>query len=120
MSEGLWEVIGPLLPPEPSKPKGGKAASPRPHRPGEHSLRLKERHPLAEASGGVLLQRRDLLAATARLARDGRMAALAAGAARSARTSGPHRLVQGVGGLGQHAGQANLVILSGTHSPDYS
>ena len=33
------------------------------------------------------------------------MEALAAGAARSARTSGPHKLVQGVGGLGQHAGQ---------------
>jgi transposase len=33
------------------------------------------------------------------------MATPAAGAARSARTSGPHRLVQGVGGLGYHAGQ---------------
>ncbi len=33
------------------------------------------------------------------------MATPAAGAARSAGTSGLHRLVQGVGGLGQHAGQ---------------
>ena len=33
------------------------------------------------------------------------MATPAAGAARSARTSGSYRLVQGVGGLGYHAGQ---------------
>jgi transposase len=51
------------------------------------------------------LQRRNLLAAAARLARGRRMAAPVAGAARSARTSGPHRVVQGVDGLGQHAGQ---------------
>jgi transposase len=51
------------------------------------------------------LQRGNLLAAAARLARGRRMAAPAASAARSAWTSRPHRLVQGIGGLGQHAGQ---------------
>ena len=83
-----------------------EAAGSRPGRARRHRLRLEERHPLADASGGgVRLQRRNLLAAAARLARGRRMAAPVAGAARSARTSGPHRLVQGVGGLGQHAGQ---------------
>jgi len=28
VSEGLWELIGPLLPPEPSKPRGGRPRVP--------------------------------------------------------------------------------------------
>ena len=77
-----------------------EAAGSRPGRVRRHRLGLEERHPLADASGGVRLQRGNLLTAAARLARGERIAAPAAGAARSARTSGSHRLVQGVGGLG--------------------
>ncbi len=92
VSEGLWEVIGPLLPAESPKPKGG-----RPRVPGRAALEgivyvLRSGIPwrmLPEEFGcsGVTCWRR---------LRDWQEA----GAARSARTSGPHRLVQGVGGLG--------------------
>ena len=51
------------------------------------------------------MQRRDLLAAVARLAGGRRVVASAASAAGWARKAGSHRLVEGVFGLGQRTGQ---------------
>ena len=86
VSDELWAVVEPLLPPEPPKPKGGRPACAGPRCPDRHPLRAQERHPLGDAAAGAGLRlRRDLLAPPARLAGGRRLGPAAPGPARPAR-----------------------------------
>ena len=76
--------------------KGWSAPGAGPGRADRHHLRLQERHPLEDAApGDGLWQRRDLLAAPARLASSRRLGMLAPGLAESARGGRPDRLEPG-------------------------
>ncbi|CAA9484350.1 MAG: Mobile element protein, partial [uncultured Rubrobacteraceae bacterium] len=73
---------------------------------GRHSLRPQERHPLGDApQGDGLRVGEHVLAEAARLAGGGRVAPAAPGPARPPRRGRPHRLVEGVLGLGERAGK---------------
>jgi transposase len=65
VTDGLWEVVEPLLPEEPPKPEGGRqAAHRRPGRAHGHTVRPQERHPVGDvASRDGVRVRHDLLAA---------------------------------------------------------
>src|SRR4051794_34979025 len=69
----LWAAIGPLLPPQPPHPKGGPALDRRPGGAGRDHLRAARWRALATPArpGAGLRQRRNLLAAGARLAAGG-------------------------------------------------
>src|ERR687886_573389 len=111
VSDELWSFLEPLLPTEPPKPKGGRSAGARPRGLNRHSVRVAHGPALGDApAGDGLWQRRDLLAAPARLASGRRLGAAAPRPAGPAGDRGRDRLVAGEprppAGAGQKGGEA--------------
>ena len=106
VTDELWKIVEPLLPPEPPRPKGG-----RPRVPDRAALTgivfvLKTGIPWENApQGDGLRVRFDLLAALAGLAGGGRVATAAPGLAGSPGRGERDRLVEGVPGLCERARQ---------------
>ena len=85
VSDELWALVAPLLPPEPPKPKGGRPRVPDRACLDRHRFRAQIGHPLGDAAPGVGLRLGDdLLAPTARLAGRRGVGQPAPGAARPA------------------------------------
>src|SRR5215213_7126870 len=110
VSDELWEIIEPLLPEVPPKPKGQTQGRQAPHRrprgSDRHRFRPEERHPLGDAAPGDGLRLGiDLLAEVTRLAAGGRVGRAPSGALGPPGRGRPDRLGAGVFGLGERAGQ---------------
>ena len=76
VSDEFWELVQPLLPPQPPKPKGGRPRIPDRHGPKWDTVRAKDRHWLGRPTqGDGLWQWDDLLEAPQRLAPVGSLGA---------------------------------------------
>ncbi len=106
VSDDLWAIVAPLLPPEPLKPKGGRPRVPDRAALTGILLRPQERDSLGiPAPGDGLWQRRHLLAPPARLAGGRGLGQPPPCPARSPRRGGPDRLEPGQSRQRQHSGQ---------------